>query len=128
MGLLRALSQSTRAAATCLAGERTPLVADPRNPHAPVRAPKVRPTWRPGTAGSSGCTLSSLIDIEKLTPDQRLDLIGELWDSLDHSPIELAEDVRALLDQRIAEMEQDPSGGLSLDEVLADLTRARVRR
>jgi putative addiction module component (TIGR02574 family) len=72
--------------------------------------------------------LSSLIDIEKLTPDQRLDLIGELWDSLDHSPIELAEDVRALLDQRIAEMEQDPSGGLSLDEVLADLTRARVRR
>lgn len=72
--------------------------------------------------------MSSLIDIEKLTPDQRLDLIGELWDSLDHSPIELAEDVRALLDQRIAEMEQGPSGGLSLDEVLADLTRARVRR
>ena len=75
-----------------------------------------------------GYTLSSLIDIEKLTPDQRLDLIGELWDSLDHSPIVLEEDVRALLDERIAEMERDPSGGVSLDEVLADLARARVRR
>ncbi len=72
--------------------------------------------------------MSSLIDIEKLTPDQRLDLIGELWDSLDHSPIVLEEDVRALLDERIAEMERDPSGGVSLDEVLADLARARVRR
>ena len=51
------------------------------------------------------------IDINKLTPEERLDLIEELWDSLSTHPakIPLTGTQARELDRRVAGMEQDDS-------------------
>ena len=67
------------------------------------------------------------IDISKLSPEERLDLIEELWDSLSTDPwrIPLTEAQADDLDRRLAEMEQDDSLGIPWETVLA---RIRVLR
>jgi putative addiction module component (TIGR02574 family) len=61
------------------------------------------------------------IDISKLSPEERLDLIEELWDSLSADParIPLTEAQADELDRRLAEMEQDDSLGIPWETVLA---------
>jgi putative addiction module component (TIGR02574 family) len=41
------------------------------------------------------------IDISQLSPEERLDLIGELWDSLDDSSVVLSDQQRAELRRRM---------------------------
>jgi putative addiction module component (TIGR02574 family) len=67
------------------------------------------------------------IDISKLSPEERLDLIEELWDSLSTDPagIPLTEAQADELDRRLAEMEQDDSLGIPWETVLA---RIRERK
>jgi putative addiction module component (TIGR02574 family) len=67
------------------------------------------------------------IDINKLSPEERLDLIEELWDSLstDPSKIPLTEAQANELDRRINEMDQDDSLGIPWETVLA---RIRERK
>jgi putative addiction module component (TIGR02574 family) len=67
------------------------------------------------------------IDISKLSPEERLDLIEELWDSLSTDParIPLTEAQADELDRRSAEMEQDDSLGIPWETVLA---RIRERK
>ena len=61
------------------------------------------------------------IDINKLSPEERLDLIEELWDSLSTSPskIPLIEAQASELDRRMAEMNHDDSKGIPWETVLA---------
>jgi putative addiction module component (TIGR02574 family) len=64
------------------------------------------------------------LDFSHLTPDQRLELIEALWDSL--TPQEAAPispELAAELDRRVAEMETDPTSGRPWEEVLADLRK-----
>jgi putative addiction module component (TIGR02574 family) len=63
------------------------------------------------------------IDINKLTPEERLDLIEELWDSLSADPakIPLTDPQAKELDRRVAEMEQDKSLGIPWEAVLAQI-------
>ena len=64
------------------------------------------------------------IDFSHLTPAERLDLIGELWDSLDQdAPFELSPEVEAELDRRVGELQSNPALGRSWEEVRADLLR-----
>jgi putative addiction module component (TIGR02574 family) len=67
------------------------------------------------------------IDINKLSPEERLDLIEELWDSLATEPakIPLTEAQANELDRRLAEMDQDDSLGIPWETVLA---RIRERK
>ena len=67
------------------------------------------------------------IDISKLSHEERLDLIEELWDSLSTDParIPLTEAQANELDRRLAEMEQDDSLGIPWETVLA---RIRERK
>jgi putative addiction module component (TIGR02574 family) len=67
------------------------------------------------------------IDISKLSPEERLDLIEELWDSLSTDParIPVAEAQADELDRRLAEMGQDDSLGIPWETVLA---RIRERK
>ena len=67
------------------------------------------------------------IDINKLSPEERLDLIEELWDSLstDHAKIPLTDAQANELDRRLAEMDQDDSLGIPWETVLA---RIRERK
>ncbi|HYR43956.1 MAG TPA: addiction module protein [Terriglobia bacterium] len=63
------------------------------------------------------------IDINKLTPEERLDLIEELWDSLsaDPSKIPLTDAQAEELDRRMAEMDQDDTLGIPWETVLAQI-------
>jgi putative addiction module component (TIGR02574 family) len=63
------------------------------------------------------------IDIDKLSPEERLDLIEELWDSLSGDPgkIPLTEAQANELDRRVAEMDQDESLGIPWETVLAQI-------
>jgi len=61
------------------------------------------------------------LDIASLTPDERLDLLEELWDSLAATPgaIPLTEAQRAELDRRLDDLEREGPVGIPWDEVLS---------
>ena len=69
------------------------------------------------------------LDIASLTPEERLSLLEELWDSLAAVPdaIPLTEAQRAELDQRLDDLERDGPIGIPWDEVLSRI-RSRGRR
>jgi putative addiction module component (TIGR02574 family) len=66
------------------------------------------------------------IDIEKLAPEERLRLIGELWESLRSTPeaVPLTPRQRAELDRRLDELDQGDVGLVPWSEVKRRL-RAR---
>jgi putative addiction module component (TIGR02574 family) len=63
------------------------------------------------------------LGIDQMSADERLRLIGEIWDSLSAGEqIELGDEQRAELDRRIAVADADPSLGAPWEKV-----RARLR-
>jgi len=58
-----------------------------------------------------------------LSPADRLEFIGAVWDSLTAEDIPITEAERALLDIRLADMERNPSDQSSWSEVKARLER-----
>jgi putative addiction module component (TIGR02574 family) len=68
------------------------------------------------------------IDIATLTPQERLDLLEQLWDSLTPTPedIPLTDAQRAELDRRLDELDREGAVGVSWDEML-DRVRNRQR-
>ena len=81
-------------------------------------------------AASTAGSLMPMVDpslrdrVRQLAPEDRLDLISELWDSLDTDQIAVTAAERKLLDERLADLEANPGAGRSWDEVERDL-RAR---
>ena len=65
------------------------------------------------------------IDIARLTPQERLDLISRLWDSLDASDIPLTPAQEAELDRRLASLDQDIAHGSTWEQIEAELDRRR---
>jgi len=64
------------------------------------------------------------IDFSHLTPEQRLDLIAALWDSIPPADAEpISPELARELERRVAEMERDPEAGHPWEEVLADLRK-----
>ena len=72
-----------------------------------------------------------VVDVEQLTPEEQLDLIGELWNRLSKAPenVPLTEAQRAEIDRRSEELDQDARAGRPLgipwDEVFRQV-RARL--
>jgi putative addiction module component (TIGR02574 family) len=68
------------------------------------------------------------LDIATLTPEERLDLLGKLWDSLAATPeaVPLTAAQRAELDRRLDELEVEGPAGIPWDEVLSRI-RSRGR-
>jgi putative addiction module component (TIGR02574 family) len=60
------------------------------------------------------------IDITALTPEERLDLLEQLWDSLTPTPedVPLTKAQRAGLDRRLDELDREGPVGSSWDEML----------
>ncbi len=60
------------------------------------------------------------INIDELSPAERLSLIEELWDSLSDSAFEppLTEAQRTELDRRLDDLERDGPQGIPWDEVV----------
>ena len=61
------------------------------------------------------------INIEKLTPEERLRLLEKLWDSLSDGDVPLTAAQRAELDRRLDELEQEGPTGIPWEEVLRRL-------
>ena len=60
------------------------------------------------------------VDIASLTPEERLDLLEELWDSLVVAPeaIPLTDAQRAELDRRLDDLDRDGPVGIPWDDVV----------
>ena len=67
------------------------------------------------------------IDIDTLTTNERLDLIEELWESLesDSAQVPLSEGQKTELDRRLDEMEQDGAQGIPWEEVLKQIRASK---
>lgn len=71
-------------------------------------------------------------DYRSLSVDERLQLVGDIWDSIaddanaDPAALPLTDAQKAELDRRVAEYDADPSIGIPMDQVL-DGIRARFR-
>jgi putative addiction module component (TIGR02574 family) len=65
----------------------------------------------------------TVIDIESLSPQERLDLIGQLWDSLDANDVQLKPAQAAELDRRLEALDEDIDHGRDAVDVLAELRR-----
>jgi putative addiction module component (TIGR02574 family) len=63
------------------------------------------------------------IDINKLSPEERLDLIAELWDNLsaDRTKTPVTDTQAKELDRRLVEMDHDVSLGIPWETVLAHI-------
>ncbi|HEX9775786.1 MAG TPA: addiction module protein [Actinomycetota bacterium] len=64
------------------------------------------------------------IDLQRLTSEERLDLIEELWESLDdeqRDSVALTPDQVKELDRRLDDLEREGVSGLTPDEVRARL-------
>ncbi len=62
--------------------------------------------------------MSTGIEIQNLTPKERLALLGDLWDSLSPEDVPFTEAQRSELDRRLDEFEQDRDPGIPWGEVL----------
>ena len=61
----------------------------------------------------------SAFDYTKISAEERLDLIGELWDSLENEEMPISPEWQAELERRLADFEQDPSNARPAAEVVA---------
>lgn len=65
------------------------------------------------------------IDIAALSPEERLDLIGQLWDSLDDEDVPLTDDERRILDERLDRLDREGSSGVEWSEIKRRWSRER---
>jgi putative addiction module component (TIGR02574 family) len=62
-------------------------------------------------------------EITRLTPPERLALIGDLWDSLTDAETPVSPAQRAELHRRLASFEEDRSHAVPWEKLRADLTK-----
>lgn len=68
---------------------------------------------------------SLLAKVASLSPADRIELIGALWDTLSPDDLGVTDAERALLDVRLTDMEQNPDDHSPWPEVKARLERLR---
>jgi putative addiction module component (TIGR02574 family) len=62
-------------------------------------------------------------EISRLSVDERLDLIGQLWDSLEHEVLPVTEGQQRELDRRLATLDNERAEGLSWEALRDELER-----
>jgi putative addiction module component (TIGR02574 family) len=62
-------------------------------------------------------------ELRRLSVAQRLELIGQLWDSLEHEALPLTEAQQLELDRRLATLDADRAEGVSWDALRAELAQ-----
>lgn len=62
-------------------------------------------------------------DFSRLSPQQRLALIGELWESLDADAVELSQAQKDELDRRLETLDEDIQKGRDAQDLIADLEK-----
>ena len=66
------------------------------------------------------------VDIDNLTPAEKLELIGELWESLEADDVPLTQAQIEEIDRRLATADEDAAQGNTFEEMLEGL-RLRPR-
>lgn len=66
-----------------------------------------------------------LAEALRLSPEERLELIGALWDTLSDEDIAVTAEERTLLDARLADLEANPGEQSPWSEVKARLDQRR---
>jgi len=63
-------------------------------------------------------SIADIPQLQKLSKDEKLQIIEELWDSLDHDTEAwpMSDEEKAILDARLDEHEANPGTSLSLEE------------
>lgn len=61
--------------------------------------------------------------VVSLSPAERLELIGAVWDSLSPNDLPVTDDEKALIDARLADIERNPDDQSPWPEVKARLER-----
>jgi putative addiction module component (TIGR02574 family) len=64
-------------------------------------------------------------ELARLSPEERLALIGQLWDSLRDTDVPLPEAQKAELDRRLSSLDQDRTHGVTWEQLRAELARRR---
>ena len=62
-------------------------------------------------------------EIVRLTPPERLALIAQLWDSLEHEQLPLTSAQEAELERRLSSLDEDRSKGVTWASLKAELER-----
>jgi putative addiction module component (TIGR02574 family) len=67
------------------------------------------------------------VDMERLTRDEQLDLLDQLWESLGRDPaaLPLSEEQRRDLDERLDDLDREGPRGMSWDQAL-EMIRSRT--
>jgi putative addiction module component (TIGR02574 family) len=65
----------------------------------------------------------STLDISRLTPKERLDLIGELWDSLNTEQVQLTPEQERELDRRMATFDDDAKTAVPWESIDGEFVR-----
>ncbi len=66
-----------------------------------------------------------LAEARKLSPDDRLELIAELWDTLESVDLPVSAEERTILESRMADLEMNPSAQESWQQARASLETRR---
>lgn len=66
-----------------------------------------------------------LTEARKLSPGDRLELIAEIWDTLESSELPVNDEERAILASRMSDLEANPSAQESWQQAMASLELRR---
>lgn len=66
--------------------------------------------------------MAKILDVTTLTAEQKLDLIDELWESLEADDPSLTAEQRAELDRRLDRIEREGVSGTPWESVRAEMT------
>lgn len=64
-------------------------------------------------------------ELARLSPEERLTLIGQLWDSLGDTDVPLPEAQKAELARRLSTLDQDRAQAVTWEQLRAELARRR---
>jgi putative addiction module component (TIGR02574 family) len=69
---------------------------------------------------------TALSEIKQLSVDERLAIVGEIWDSIDEqATLDLTASDKAELDRRLEQIDRNPESGVSWDELKRQLQNGR---
>ena len=69
--------------------------------------------------------LLTTAEIVRLSPPERIALIAQLWDSLDHNQLPMTGAQQAELESRLASLDQDRQSGVTWTALKAELEQRR---
>ena len=64
-------------------------------------------------------------ELARLSPEERLALIGQLWDSLRDTDVPLPEEQQAELSRRLSSLDRDRAQAVPWEQMRAELDRRR---